>query len=411
MKAVLGAILVAVTALIVSTSLIRNEFRKAAFEVCDLIDVHYYLRASDEARQFIEFCRLYASRAKISLSRSVNVERLNRLLSMLRTSHLSIYNPEENRQMWEHQGYDTGLRSRFIEDALVVYRVLEGSPAAEAGVKPGDVIVSINDELASPNEARFLAGVYEFERRPEGRTWKVELKPALITEDLKPRLEDLGSGRGLLTIRSFLSQYFENPAWKKLALELSKYQRLVIDARENAGGSFPAMLRALSPFRCRSPYIGRLYKSDIAGGKGSEDMQDLLDAESQILQLARSSEVRLRTFGDYGCFNGPVVVLVDSDSSSVTEIFAHAFLTRPRSKVLGHSTAGQVVMARWFPIYGFGSEEYQISIPIAGFETEDGLRLENNGVQPHRYLDYDLELALKGRDSWIVEALRTLDIL
>lgn len=411
MKAVLGAILVAIIALIVGVSSIKSEYRKAAHEVCDLIDVHYYLRSTDETQRFIDLCRRFARQAKFSISRSKNIEQLNRILSALKTSHLSIYNPDENRQMWEHQGYDTGLRSRFIEDALVVYRVLEGSPAQKAGVKSGDVIVTLNGELTSPYEARVLSGIYEFERRTDGRRWEVELRPAMISEDLSPRLTDLGGGRGLLTIPSFLSQYFENPAWKNLANELPKYKKLVIDVRENVGGSYPAMLRALSPFRCQFPHVGRLYKSNIAGGVGAEEMKDVLDAESQVQQLERVSEVRLRAFDGYGCFNGPVVVLIDSDSSSVTEIFAHAFLTRPRSEVLGHSTSGQVVMARWFPIYGFGSDGFQISIPIAGFETANGIRLESNGVHPRRYLDYDLGLALEGRDSWIIEALRALDTI
>ncbi len=411
MKAVVRIFLFVVTALVACIGSVKNSYRKAAHEVCDLIDVHYYLRETEEAQKFIRQCRRYAERTDFPLSRSENIARLNRVLSALPTSHLSIYAPAENRQMWEHHGYDTGLRVRIIEDVLVVYEVLGGSPAARAGIKPGDIVVSLDGELISPNEARSRAGVYEIERRTEGRVWEVELVPSLIKEDLRPRLTDLGGGRGLLTIRSFLSQYFEIPEWKHLARELSNYRRLVIDVRENVGGSFPAMLRALSPFRCHEPYVGRLYKSSLAGGESAEDLLDVTDAESQIRQLERFKEVRLRTFDGYGCFEGPVVLLIDSDSSSVTEIFAYAFLTRPRSEVMGHATAGQVVMARWFPIPSLGSDEYQISIPIAGFETASGLKLEDNGVHPRRYLNYDLNLALEGRDSWIVEALRVLEKL
>lgn len=411
MKAAGGIAFVLVIAVIVGISSLKHSYKKAATEVCDLIDTHYYRRDSREVERFIGRCRQYAKTARFSLSKSENIRQLNALLSGLRTSHLSIYDPDENRQMWENQGLDTGLRSRFIEGDLVVFNVIRGSPADLAGVKPGDVIVSLNDELISPIQAQVGAGVFIFNRFLEKRRWHVEIKPAMVTEDMRVSLRSLGAGRGLMTIPSFLSQYFENPDWQRLASELKKYKSLVIDVRGNAGGSFPAMLRALSPFRCDDPYVGRLFKSDMSGGQGSQDMLDSLDAESQVRQLASVREVLLRGFENYGCFRGPVVLLVDSGSSSVTEIFAHALLTRRRAEVMGHSTAGQVVMARWFPIPSFGSSDYQIAIPIAGYETTQGHRLEDNGVHPRHFLDYDLRTALKGQDSWIAEALRVLQTL
>lgn len=99
-------------------------------------------------------------------------------------------------------------------------------------------------------------------------------------------------------------------------------------------------------------------------------------------------------------------MLIDGDTSSVAEIFTHAFYMRPRSRVWGQQSAGQVVMAQWFPIPALGGDDYSLSVPIAGYRSIDGLELENQGLTPQRFLNYDLGRAKVGRDSWLEDALK-----
>jgi C-terminal processing protease CtpA/Prc len=112
------------------------------------------------------------------------------------------------------------------------------------------------------------------------------------------------------------------------------------------------------------------------------------------------NEVILKTFDGYGCYKGRTLVLVDQNTSSVSEIFAHAM-----PKVWGLLTAGQVVMARWFSIGSLGGGDFAMSIPIAGFRAPNGDEIEKDGVRPSHLLSYDLKKALSGEDNWLSEAV------
>lgn len=401
MNVCFAAIFVLATATATALAHLEHFYVEAAEQVCGMFEENYYRNASDEARDFVKRCRLVAKEQVFLLSKSENIRRLNGRLSAIRISHLAVYDPDENKMIWENQGLDTGIRARMIEDLLVVHRVLPKSPGHRLGIRPGDVLVALNGEqLAGGWSAQTGAGSLRI-RRGENLELTLNIQPEQISEDLSPRLSDLGRGRALLSIPSFLSQYFERDDWNAIAARLPGYKSVIIDLRENAGGSFPAMLRALSTFFCGGTTIGSIFRSPKAGLKDQVDLQDDLDAQSQLRQLAQAERIALTTYGDYGCYRRGVKIFVDNGTSSVAEIFAQAMIARPETHLYGQPTAGQVVMAQWFPLPALGSGGYSMSIPIAGYRSGDGTELEENGVHPQTYLFYDLPSSLSGRDSWI----------
>ena len=393
-------LLLILTAALAARFSLASTYKKAALEVCDLIESNYYRHAYPEVIQFLNRCRLDAGSQSFLLSKQENIKRINDRLSTMGVSHLNLYRPEENRALWENRSLDTGIRARIVESDMVIYRVLKGSAAALAGLLPGDVLDSFAGQMISSVwDARTLAGRYGIER--QGKKFFVDLNPTEIAEDLGPVLKDLGKGRGLLRMASFLPHYFEVERWGAIAEQLSRYRVLVIDLRDNAGGSFPGMLRALSPFRCRDRWIGTL----VGTGKGrDEDLRDVLDTRSQLSQLADARRLILRAYSRYGCFDGAATVLIDDGTSSTAEIFAEAFYTRKNSRVWGQPSAGQVVMAQWFDVKGF-ADETALAIPIAGYVSSSGQQIENAGLAPEKQLYYDLERARLGRDSWIEDAV------
>lgn len=372
----------------------------ATNEVCGLLRANYYKPDQPDVRKFFEQCA--RDSVPFTFTRVRAIQHINAKLSQIHSSHLMVYTPVENRQLWENEGSDTGVRARMIDGEMVVTGTLEGSPARRAELKAGDVVLAINDESPhSLNEVETTAGFFKIARGK--KIFETELKLEDLHEDLSPRLEDRGAV-AVLHLPSFLPAYFEN--WGQTAAKLNDYHALVIDLRDNAGGSFPAMLRALSPFRCDGGEVGRLYER--SEGPPSV-MADDLSPDVQLAQILSSSEVILKPFEGYGCFRGPVVVLTDGGTSSTAEIFANAFKARAKSEVWGWVTAGQVVMARWFSIGSLGGGDYAMSIPIAGFRSVHGDELENVGVRPERELNYDLETALRGEDSWVEQAVSHLE--
>lgn len=323
------------------------------------------------------------------------------LLDEFEVSHLMIYDPVEDRRLWKGESVDTGLRTLSIDERFVVWKVLNKSVAQALGVLPGDEVLSVAGAKPHSNwQLQTVAGDYLLQRGDKKIHVALDPKPLVI--DRSPELRGLSEGVGLLEISSFRAEYFGEKPWQEVLAGLNQFKKVVVDLRDNSGGNLVAMLRGLSPFICTEEKVGLLSQPRRSQPIGPAP-PDNLDEMAQIAFLEKYQEVPLKTFPTYGCFRGPVVVLVDGATASVSEIFAHAMMSRPLTRVLGRPTAGDVVLATWYnlPLLGPG---YSLSIPEALYLTVNGESLEGGGVWPHAELNYVLAELLAGKDSWLLRA-------
>lgn len=392
------------TALLILGILINRAGRpREVFRlVCDLTAENFY-RSDARLDRWVRDCRRKALALPAFASVELLMAELQDHMNEMNVSHFSIYNPVEDRKIWKGEAVDTGIRARYVEAHLLVYKVFEGSAAAEAGVRPGDEIVALpGTDQVTPYGAQNRTGLFTLQRG--GRKLKIEIRPKALVVDSSPRLVSLGGGQGLLEISSFRSEFFPVSEWQQMAKKLSGYQSLIVDIRENSGGNFVAMLRALSTFMCSPQKIGDLVQPRKARKEKYEFADNTSDAY-QIEELAKYSRIGLRTFHDYGCFRGRVTVLVGPDTASVAEIFAQGFSYRPHSRVWGQPTAGDVVLAVWYDLPSLG-KGYSVSIPEAVYLNLKREQLEAHGVYPSRELYHDLQISRSGKDTWILEALK-----
>src|SRR5665213_1342482 len=100
-----------------------SKFREVFRSICDLTEDHFY-HEDVRLTQWVRKCHVRA--AQISAFSSVDqlLIEIQALMNEMPVSHFQIYNPVEDRRMWKGEGIDSGIRSRYIEDHLVVYRVL-----------------------------------------------------------------------------------------------------------------------------------------------------------------------------------------------------------------------------------------------------------------------------------------------
>lgn len=388
---------------------VSGSHRGAASSVCELVDQHYYRSGTEKVRGWLTRCRAQANDLPVFITRQETIATINSLLAELEVSHLFLYTPDENRALWDQEARDTGLRARNIDGHYILHEVIAGSAGAKAGFRPGDEIVRVDGyDIASPAEIASTSGRYELVRA--GRSVEIEVRAESLALDFSPTLTTLGKGVRYLRIQSLLARHFEKDAWIAMAIEMKTSRHIVLDLRGNAGGSFPAMLRVASAFFCDETRIGTIVQpSEDESGIREASLADELSTDAQLNQLGGVSKMHLRTFSDYPCFDGRATVLVDMDTSSVAEILAESFFDRPRSRVWGMPTAGQVVMAQWFPISGLGAGDFSVSIPIAGYVTRAGVDMEDTGVTPEKLMYYDLKRAREGRDSWLDDVVTGID--
>jgi C-terminal processing protease CtpA/Prc len=382
--------------------LIRAALKQAVSDSCGLVEEHFY--DQEASKRWAPSCYRAAEHLPWIFRPEQAVYYINNILGGLPTSHLNLFMPVENQELWGTSAFETGIRARQIHEHTVIVGILPDSP--NKGLQIGDEILTVNGlEVQSPYDVQKEAGFYLLKRA--GKEFSYHVQALEIAQDDAPQLHRLDGQNAILRIGNFLPQYFEDKE-KLLSLtyQMNQYSHLIVDLRDNNGGSFPAMLRALSPFFCQPTWIGSLHRGGQRDDKGViETMSDNLDVDNQLKELDESTQLKLNTFPDYGCFRGHVTVLVDAGTSSTAEIFAEAFLHSLRFRVWGLPTAGQVVMAEWFPVPVLGSYDFSLSIPIAGYQTKGGEAIEGAGVSPQQYLRYDLTIALRGEDSWIQSSL------
>ena len=378
-----------------------TRFRDVFRSVCDLTENHFY-KADAALIDWVLECRRHAARVPFGTTTAGLLERIQDEMNEMRVSHFQIYNPAEDRKLWTGESEDTGIRARYVEDKLVVYRVLKGSAGESAGVRAGDEIVKLPGAgQVTPWGAYRRSGPFVLRR--QGQELTIDVQAVVFQVDMNPTVTVYGSS-AVLEIPSFRSEFFDPDDWRDLAAKLKPFRHVIVDLRDNAGGNFVAMLRALSPFTCSAKRIGAIVQPRKAGAAKRTFDDDTEDAR-QIDLLLKYREIGLETFGTYGCLDARVTVLVDSDTSSVAEFFANTFLNSKRGRVWGQPTAGNVVLAVWYDLPALG-KGYSVSVPEAVYVTPGGEELEGRGVFPQMELFYELEPSLAGRDGWIEMALK-----
>ena len=165
-----------------------------------------------------------------------------------------------------------------------------------------------------------------------------------------------------------------------------KHKTLVLDLRGNGGGAEKTLLRVL----------GNLFDHDVKVG-----------------DIQRRKEVKplvAKTRGADNIFKGDLIVLVDSESGSASELCARVVQLEKRGTVVGDRTAGAVMRSRF---YGHESgvdivAPYGASVTDADILMTDGKSLEHIGVTPDKVLLPAAADLAAGRDPVLAQAAALL---
>jgi carboxyl-terminal processing protease len=281
-----------------------------------------------------------------------------------------------------------GIEVSMEDEQVVVIAPFEGSPAAQAGIRSGDVIVTIDGVPVNPTTLDDTIGRM---RGAEGTQVKIGImregnaEPLLFTlkrsrvELHSVKAELLEPGYGYVRISQFSETTGDdfNAALKDLRKRNNApLMGLVLDMRDNPGGVLEAAVTVADAF---------LESGVIVTAKGrTPDSKFQMDA----------------TPGD--ALNGaPLVVLVNGGSASAAEIVAGALKDHHRAKLMGRTTFGKGSVQTIMPL---GAGNGALRLTTARYYTPSGRSIQAEGITPDITVLQKLPKDLQGSEAEVSEA-------
>jgi carboxyl-terminal processing protease len=246
---------------------------------------------------------------------------------------------------------------------LLVTGVYKGTPAAKAGIKPGQLITKVNGKpiAGEPSDlatARIKGKpgtlvALTIERRPGGARRTVRIKRARITIPVvEGRLRRV---RGL-ELGSLALATFSSGAHGQLKSQLNRLLKkgakgFVIDLRHNGGGLLDEAVLVSSLL---------VPQGVIVTTKGRKRAKRVLKATGGAIPRK------------------PLVVLVDGGTASASEIVTAALKERLGAKVVGRRTFGKGVFGQEFRLPNDGA----LDLTLGNYYTPKGRNLGGKGIPP-----------------------------
>jgi len=265
-----------------------------------------------------------------------------------------------------------GIELSIQDDAIVVVAPLDGSPAAAAGIRSGDVIVTIDGVAVNTSS---LADTIGRMRGKEGSIVKIGVEREGTAEPLlfsvkrqhvelhNVRADLPEPGYGYLRIAEFSDTTGSEVAAK--LRELRKQNKaalkgLVLDLRDNPGGVLEAAVAVADTF---------LDSGVIVTAKGrTPDSNFEMDS----------------TPGD-ALSGAPIVVLVNGGSASAAEIVAGALKDNHRATLMGRTTFGKGSVQTVIPL----TTDTALKLTTSLYFTPSGISINHKGIVPDIELPRD----------------------
>lgn len=278
----------------------------------------------------------------------------------------SILTPGEYREiMSQIEGNLIGLGVELWAEGveLRIVDVFKGSPAAEAGLLPGHYILEVDGQSVVSVGAKRAADML---RGPENSRVKLVISSggdqSVAIEVVRKRVEipsvalsQMQDGQvGYIRITNFQKTTVGEVSRAMFDLSSRGMKSLVIDLRRNPGGLLESAVELADYF---------LVRGGIVSTRGRN-----------------TAENRNYTAHAAGTWDVPLVVLIDGDSASASEIFAGAIRDHQRGYIVGQISYGKGSVQGVFPSdRGIGG----LRLTVSRFYSPSGTAISQRGITPH----------------------------
>ena len=269
---------------------------------------------------------------------------------------------EDQTNSIESKMYGIGVNIASVAGKIYIVNVIKGSPADSSGLKQGDMLVSVDNHQIK-GKSIFQVAQYIKGALNETVTLVILRDGANLTKKIKRaqikvrtvECQKLDKNTGYIHILSFIGN--ETPVEFINALNKVKDTKgLILDLRGNTGGLFQNAVFVANIF---------LKNGDIVSVIGR-------DGQSSSYSVKDNEFV----------YDKPLVVLVDGDSASASEIVSGALKDNNRAKIVGTKTFGKGVVQKIYAL----PNKMGMNLTIAKYLTPSGRDINEKGIEP----DYEV---------------------
>ncbi|MFA6281516.1 MAG: S41 family peptidase [Candidatus Omnitrophota bacterium] len=257
-----------------------------------------------------------------------------------------------------------GIEITVKDTLLTIVSPIEDTPAWNAGIKPGDIIVKI--------EGKITRGITISEAVKKLRGEPGTKVTLTVLRDKDKKIEDVTIERAIIKIKDIknaeileggigyirITEFRENTA-KELdkglqALKAAGLKGLIVDVRNNPGGLLETAIEVTSRFLDDGKVI--------VSTKGR--------TEKEVIYVSLKLKEKYT--------NIPMVVLINKGSASASEILASALRDNKRAILVGEVSFGKGSVQTIVPL----SDNSALRLTTSRYYTPSGLSIHEKGVEP-----------------------------
>jgi carboxyl-terminal processing protease len=276
--------------------------------------------------------------------------------------HSNFFDPKQYAEFSEEQRgryYGVGMIVAQRGNQTVVQAPFVGSPAYKAGIRPGDIVLKVDgktcDGLTTNDVADMLRGAkgtpVNISLGREG--WDKPIEVTVVRDEIAhPAVEYatiVRPGIGYVRVWTFSETTDADLAEALKHLDYPELDGLIIDLRNNGGGLLNQSVGMADTFLDKNELVVSHH------GRSSPERRYYAERGNQGIQV-------------------PLVVLVNGQSASASEIFSGAIQDHDRGLVVGETTFGKGLVQTQFPL----SENTGLLLTTARYYTPSGRLIQRD---------------------------------
>lgn len=276
-----------------------------------------------------------------------------------------------------------GIVMGFKDNKITVISVMEGTPSEAAGIKTGDEIIAVDgtptNEIEPEEVVLHIRGeigtdvTLKIRRAGEEDKDYVVRRATIQVHTVAGQMLPDTDGIGYIRIASFSEHTADEFKDAYRALEKEGVKGMIIDLRENPGGLVTSCVAIANMVVPKGPVVSVVQKD----GRREEYESELSEEKY------------------------PLVVLIDGNSASASEILAGALQDTGAATIVGETSYGKGSVQVILPLY----DDDALKLTIAKYYTPSGRSIDGTGIEP------DVRVEPQADSAQDAQLLKAIDVM